>query len=53
LIKEYPELEERYGISTGKGYPVAVHREGLEEHGICQFHRTNFSYCKGKEMNPV
>ncbi len=32
-----------YGWNTNKGYGTAVHRKGIEEFGICRYHRKSFN----------
>jgi len=46
LCIEYPYLEERYKLSSNKGYAAKVHREGIMEHGITAWHRKTFGICK-------
>lgn len=38
LAEEYPV----YDWKTNKGYPTQKHREAIEKHGICPFHRKTF-----------
>ena len=38
LAEEYPV----YDWKTNKGYPTKKHREAIEKHGICPFHRKTF-----------
>ncbi len=38
LAEEYPI----YDWKTNKGYPTKKHREAIEKHGICPFHRKTF-----------
>jgi ribonuclease HII len=35
----YPE----YGFASHKGYPTALHRRRLAEHGPCPLHRRSFA----------
>lgn len=53
LVDKYPELDDRYGILSNKGYGSLSHRKGMEEYGISQFHRTSFKICGKCNLNPV
>lgn len=46
LCDKHPELITRYKIDTNKGYGSKHHINGIQEHGICQFHRKTFGLCK-------
>ena len=46
LCEENPELKEKYKIDTNKGYGSKHHIEGIETHGITQWHRKTFGICK-------
>lgn len=46
LCDSHPELAERYGWRSNKGYPAKAHKTGIETHGITQFHRRSFGPCK-------
>ena len=46
LCKENPELEERYGIESNKGYGAKRHIDGIKQHGITKWHRRTFGICK-------
>jgi ribonuclease HII len=46
LCENHPELSERYGIDTNKGYGSKKHIEGIKEHGITIWHRRSFGICK-------
>lgn len=49
LCDEYPELDTRYDIRSNKGYISAPkHKDGIAEHGLCQFHRLSWKCCKGE-----
>jgi ribonuclease HII len=41
-----PELSERYGIDTNKGYGAKKHLEGIKQYGITIWHRRSFGICK-------
>jgi ribonuclease HII len=46
LCNKHPELISKYKIDTNKGYGSKHHINGIQEHGICQFHRKTFGLCK-------
>ena len=46
LCKENPELSERYGIDSNKGYGSKRHLDGIKEFGITKWHRKTFGICK-------
>ncbi len=46
LCEEHPDLEERYGIASNKGYGAKRHMDGILEHGITQWHRNTYGICK-------
>jgi len=46
LCEEYPELAEKYGIDTNKGYGAKRHLDGIKLYGITQWHRKTFGICK-------
>jgi len=41
-----PELIERYGIDSNKGYGAKKHMDGIKEYGITRWHRRSFGICK-------
>jgi len=41
-----PELSERYGIDTNKGYGSQKHINGIKQFGITKWHRKTFGICK-------
>jgi ribonuclease HII len=45
LCLEHPELVERYGIDTNMGYGTKKHIQGIEAHGITQWHRKSYARC--------
>lgn len=53
LCMEYPDLNERYGILSNKGYGSKKHIQGIKEYGITQYHRLSYKTCHGIELNPV
>ena len=46
LCLENPELIERYGIDSNKGYGAKVHMDGIKKYGITKWHRRTFGICK-------
>jgi len=53
LCQEYPELIERYGLDTNVGYGTKKHIDGIEKHGICQWHRKTYARCKEARYAPL
>ena len=46
LCKENPELVEKYGIDSNKGYGSKTHMDGIRKYGITKWHRRTFGICK-------
>ena len=46
LCEKNPHLDEYYQISKNKGYGTQVHRDGISQNGISEFHRKTFGMCK-------
>ena len=46
LCLENPDLSEKYGIDSNKGYGAKKHMDGIKEHGITIWHRRTFGICK-------
>jgi len=46
LCQEHPELTERYGIDSNKGYGSRQHLQGIQQFGITEWHRRTFGICK-------
>ena len=46
LCAENPELNEKYGILSNKGYGARRHLEGINQYGITIWHRRSFRPCK-------
>lgn len=42
LCKQYPELDEKYGLLKNKGYGTKIHIEGIHKYGYCEYHRKSF-----------
>ena len=54
LCTERPVLSERYGLNTNMGYGTKAHLEGIQEHGITQWHRRTFGEaCKCAPVNKL
>ena len=46
LCESNPELDEKYGINSNKGYGAKRHIDGITQHGITIWHRRTFGICK-------
>ena len=46
LCNLHPELIEKYGIDSNKGYGAKKHIDGIKIHGITPWHRRTFGICK-------
>ena len=46
LCLENPELVEKYGIDSNKGYGSKRHMDGIKQYGITKWHRRTFGICK-------
>ena len=46
LCIDNPELVERYGIDSNKGYGAKKHMDGIRQYGITKWHRKTFGICK-------
>jgi ribonuclease HII len=46
MCNQYPELSEKYGIDSNKGYGSKQHMDGIKQHGITIWHRRSFGICK-------
>ena len=46
LCEQNPDLIEKYGIDSNKGYGAKKHMDGIKEHGITIWHRRSFGICK-------
>jgi ribonuclease HII len=53
LCEKYPDLKSKYSIHTNMGYGTQKHLEGINSHGISQWHRTTYGSCKGKALHIV
>jgi ribonuclease HII len=54
MCKEYPALAERYGLDKNMGYATKRHLDGIQEHGISQWHRKTFgNHCKNAPINKL
>ena len=43
LCDKYPELDERYGLRSNKGYGTKKHMDGLKTYGPSIYHRKSFA----------
>ena len=46
LCEAEPELQEKYDLLNNVGYGTKKHIEGIEKHGISQYHRKSYARCK-------
>lgn len=46
MCETYPELIDKYGIDSNKGYGSKKHMDGILKHGITVWHRRTFGICK-------
>ena len=46
LCLQNPEIVERYGIDSNKGYGSKKHMDGIKQYGITKWHRRTFGICK-------
>lgn len=53
LCATYPALQERYGLLSNMGYGSALHRAGIRDCGVSQFHRRTFGCCVAAPLQPV
>jgi ribonuclease HII len=53
LCEKYPILTERYDISNNMGYGTSKHMNGINQHGITQFHRRSFGICKTASLQNI
>jgi len=53
LCVQYPGLIERYGLDKNVGYGTKAHLEGIQEHGITQWHRKTYSWCNIATYSPL
>ena len=50
LCKEYPKLDEFYGLSKNKGYGTTKHIDGIKTYGITKWHRRSIGICKTSDL---
>jgi len=53
LCNTYPLLNERYGLAKNMGYGTKLHRDGIAEYGITQWHRRTYGICKTADINII
>jgi len=46
LCLENPDLIEKYGLDSNKGYGSKKHMDGIKKYGISKWHRRTFGICK-------
>lgn len=46
LCEDNPELNDKYGILSNKGYGTKTHMDGIKRYGITKWHRKSFGVCK-------
>ena len=46
LCDKHPDIVEKYGINTNKGYGTSKHIEGIKKYGTSIWHRKTFGICK-------
>ena len=46
LCNKYPILNEMYGLAKNMGYGTKLHRDGIAQYGITQWHRKSYGICK-------
>ena len=52
MVKEHPELQERYGFESNKGYGTKKHMDGLAKYGVTELHRKSYAPVKRAMMVP-
>jgi ribonuclease HII len=54
MCDKYPLLQEYYNLRKNVGYAAKIHREGIVEHGITEWHRKTFGEtCKNAKLNNI
>jgi ribonuclease HII len=53
LCENYPLLNDRYGLAKNMGYGTKLHRDGITEYGITQWHRKTYGMCKTAKYCPI
>jgi ribonuclease HII len=53
LCDLHPQLSDRYHLQKNKGYGTKQHLEGIQQHGITQWHRRSYARCDTAIMNPI
>tara|TARA_B110000285_G_C15138977_1_gene629337 strand:+ start:4039 stop:4692 length:654 start_codon:yes stop_codon:yes gene_type:complete len=53
LCEKHPELNEKYGIASNKGYGSKKHTEGIKQYGITEWHRKTYGICRTHTVVPI
>jgi ribonuclease HII len=48
-MKQLHEQFPHYSWQSNKGYGTPVHRQAIEEHGLCEYHRKSFRLIPERE----
>jgi ribonuclease HII len=48
LVDKNPIFDTKYDLLKNMGYPTKNHIQGIENHGITNYHRQSFNRCKNK-----
>jgi ribonuclease HII len=51
LCEQNPDLKTNYGIEKNMGYGTKTHLEGIQKHGITEWHRKTYGICKTSDLN--
>ena len=50
LCNDHPYLKRFYSLDKNMGYGTKAHMDGIEEHGITEWHRKTFAPCRNKQV---
>lgn len=53
LCQTYPDLINRYNLQKNMGYGTKLHIQGINDYGICEWHRQTYGLCKTATFNPI